>query len=370
MNLQKAQNTILVISIFTFFLLFAQKPVQANVCSNTEECQNKITEYEEKLKQTRADKSSLSSQISLISTRVELARARLEQTKVDIEDTRKEIDDLGTKIDRLNESLDRLTSVLYEKIVEGYKNRHTSLFELLLSPQASTLENQFKYIQAAQENDRALALRTQQVKVNFSEQKDLRETKVKELQDLEAQLEVQKIELDNQIAQKEALLTQTKSDEKKYQDLLAQALSEFQAIEKAIATGKKVGPVKKGDAIALVGNTGYPYCSTGAHLHFEIRENGVWVNPGNYVPGRGYQMPLSDPVNMTQEFGVTPYSWRYNYSGGIHTGWDMVSGSSDVIRAPADGTLYTSSQNCSGAIIKIRYIDHGGGVVSYYLHVQ
>ncbi len=39
-------------------------------------------------------------------------------------------------------------------------------------------------------------------------------------------------------------------------------------------------------------------------------------------------------------------------------------------RAPADGDLYSSSQPCQSATIRIKYIDHGDGLISYYLHVR
>ncbi len=363
-----SSRIIFVLVLFFSFLTFPLS-VHATVCSGADDCQDKIKEYESKLNQAKVDKSSLSSQILLINTKVDLAKARLTKTEADIAVTSDEIEELGHKIDNLNASLDHLTQVLLQKIVEGYKRKNASVFEVLFSEDANTLANQMKYIHVAQENDRVLAIRTQQVKVNYSEQKDLREEKISQLEELKSQLEVQRVELSNQMTQKAVLLEQTKSDEKKYQQLLSQAMAEFQAIEQATITGQKIGKVKKGDAIALVGNTGYPYCSTGAHLHLEVRKKGSWIDPGGYI-GKDWQMPLSEPITITQGYGVTPYSWRYSYSGGIHTGWDMVSGASSVIRAVADGDLYSSSQNCSGAIIKIKYIDHGNDLISYYLHVQ
>lgn len=343
----------------------------ASVCEGQDDCKNKIKEYEEKLDSARTQTNNLSSQLKFMDTKIELAQINMKKTEGDIEQTESEIEELGTKIEELNSSLDHLSRVLLEKIVEGYKRREMNMFELLLMPNNSTFTNRLQYIQKVQENDQMLALRTQQIKNNFVEQKSLREVKKEELEELENQLQLQKKELDGQKAQKTELLQQTRSDEKKYQQLLSQAMAEFEAVNKAIASGQRVGDVKKGDPIALTGNTGYPNCSTGKHLHFEVRKDGAWVNPRDYVgEGKQWQMPLKDPIIVTQEYGHTPYSWRYSYSGGIHTGLDMVSDSSDVIYAPADGTLYTSSQNCSGSIIKIKYIDHGAGLQSFFLHVQ
>lgn len=374
MSLSRIKTALFVIFL-TVLVAVVSSSVLAQDCGTKEECDAKIKEYEAKLSQLREQKGSLSSQIKLMDTQIALTTTRIRNTEYTIEKTTGEIDTLGGKIVELDSSLDHLSKILLQKIVQGYKNHQVSLFDVVLdSKNASVLANRIKYIEVAQNSDRTLAFKLQQTKDNFEEQKDLREDKKIKLEELKKNLDKQKIELGQQKTQKQSLLTQTNSDERKFQQLLSQALSEFQAIEQAIQTGTQVGPVKKGDPIALVGNTGYPNCSTGAHLHFEVRRGGTWTDPLNFLGGNGgsgtWSWPLTDPIVITQGYGHTPWSWRYSYSGGIHTGLDMISNTSDVIRAPADGMLFSSSQNCSGSTIKIKYIEHGDGLISYYLHVQ
>lgn len=369
--MKKQRATILVLFL-TIFLLFATVG-KASVCDglSRDDCKKKIDELEKQVESLSKQAASLSSQIKYMDTQINLTSARIQSTEHNIELTEEEIGELTDRIGSLNDSLDSLTQVLLAKITQSYKQREVSLLDLLLDPEnAATLLGELKYMRVAQNSDHFLAVKLERTKQSFEEQRNLRERKKTELEQLKTTLDDQKASLGTQKGQKQSLLTQTNQDEVKYRQLLAQALAEYQAVENALAAGTKVGEVKRGDPIALVGNTGYPGCSTGAHLHFEVRENNTWVDPGKYINGGPWGHPLSEPIILTQGFGVTPYSWRYSYSGGIHTGYDMVSDSSDVIRAPADGTLFTSSQNCSGSLINIKYIEHGGGIVSFYLHVQ
>ncbi len=55
-------------------------------------------------------------------------------------------------------------------------------------------------------------------------------------------------------------------------------MTRYAHIQKALK--KRGDTVKRGEAIAFVGNTGR---STGPHLHYEVLLNGVQVNPGKYI---------------------------------------------------------------------------------------
>lgn len=371
MKILKSLITVLLITLSIFFIF--NKSANSQICNSKEDCDELIRKTEEKLASVRSQKNSLSAEIQYMDSQIYLTTLKIQSTQQQIANTEEEIETLGGRIEGVNSSLDYLTKLLFNKIKEGYKRRDIPFFNILLdSDNASTLFNQLKYTQIAQENDRRVAFQLQQAKQNFEDQKDLRERKAQELENLKAQLESHSANVDKQRQEKQAILQITKNDEFTYQRIIQQALAEFRAIQGAILASKEIGPVKKGEPIALVGNSGYPDCSTGSHLHYEIHNNdswSSWIDPSPYLSGE-WQNPLQDPVIVTQNYGSTPWSSRYTYSGGIHTGIDMYSTSSDVIRAPADGTLYTSTQLCGSSVLNVRRIDHANGIRSFYLHVQ
>jgi peptidoglycan hydrolase CwlO-like protein len=361
----KVIHRLLVFGCLLFFMLISTNT--SIKAESLEEKQKQIEELEKKVTQLKEQVKTLSGQIIYYDNQIVLNQLKISQT----EDL---ISTISAKISILEDKLQSRAKLLQQQIVITYKQGPVDPMRLVLSSQNfSQYLSRFKYTQLVQEANRQLLHDTQVIQSNYAQQKDLIEqSKIK--------LQSQKKVLDNLKEEKQNLLAQTKNSEAVYQHQLEQARLELAAIEAALATAIKEGPIKAGDPIALVGNTGYPDCSTGKHLHFEVRLNDTWANAETYLKSMtdkwglkigsgGWDWPISGDIQITQRYGKTPYSYRYLYSGGIHTGIDMVS-DNDVIRAVADGILYSSVQKCGSSPLKIKYIDHGNNLKTFYLHVQ
>ncbi len=368
---------------------------QAQNCGNQDECQKKISEYEQKLTGIREEKNTLASQIQYFDTQTYLTQLRISDSEQRITTLADEVASLSGKIEGLDTSLNHVSKLLIKKIAEDYKRRDVPLINLVIDPgNAPTLINRMKYAKTTQENDQRLAIQVQQAKLNFEDQKTKREEKALELEELNKVLEDQKTQLDSQKAQKQKLLTQTQNDEQTYQSLLAAARAEYAAIQGIAAGGgteTEMREVKKGDVIASV-ISGASCNSSAAHLHFIVQEGGSTVSPfshlksvdinncsgsscgsgdGDAAGGSGdWDWPISSPITMNQGYGQT-WAVRNSWVGRIynfHNGIDIVGGSSTVT-AVADGMLYRGSYavGCTLNYVKVKHKD--SNISTLYLHV-
>jgi peptidoglycan hydrolase CwlO-like protein len=391
MKLIKLISTVL---LFLALIFISSKGVSSQDCKTKEECEKKIAEYEAKLTEVRNQKSTLSSQINFMNTQIALTTVRIQQTEYAIQKTEEEIVNLGEKIEGLDSSLDQLGKVILRKIIEGYKRREVPYLNIFLdSDKASVLFNRLKYARATQENDRRIAFQIQQAKLNFEVQKDVREKKKIELDELKVNLDQQQTDLANQKAAKQTLLAQTQNDERVYQSLLARARAEFAAIQGIIAgagTETKLRDVSRGETIASV-IPGASCNSSGGHLHFIVQEGGSVNNPFNYLnsvgfencsgsscgsgdgdafnPSGSWDWPLNPTIRMNQGYGET-WAVKNTWVGSIyrfHNGID-ITGSSLNVLAVADGELYRGSYAVGCALSYAKLVHKGSNIATFYLH--
>ena len=353
---------------------------------------------ENKLRKIRSKKSTLANEISLINGRINLQQLKIKQTLTDISLLEDEIATLSDQVKNLNLSLDRLTDMLLKRIQAHYKRSRLSAVHIPFV--ADNLESIFlkqRYLDEASKQTADLIKKAETQRLLYDQQKQKKELVQAELKAKKEELERQRQELASQKAAQQKVLAQTKQSERVYQNQLATVIAEFQAIQSIISGGGKEvssGPVKAGDRIASI--IAGPSCnSSGTHLHFMVTKNKAVQNPFTYLkpgvsinncsgsscgssdgdpvnPSGNWIWPLNGPIQLTQGFGstwATRHTWVrrvYTYHNGID-----IRGSSLTVRAVANGTLYRGSFTGSGGC-RLRYvkIDHGNGLVSWYLHVN
>lgn len=354
---------------------------------------SQIQELEGKLIEAQKQERTLASQIAVMDNQIRLTELRISATKQEIATLSKDIETATVKITTLEASLNDLTRILLNRIIVTYQIGSIQPFHVLLSSgSVSDFFVRANYLRIVQAHDKRLIYETQQAKNDYANQRAIFEGKKTRVEALRKQLEGYVAQLDQDKKSKQALLELTRNDEKRYQDLLARTRAEVAAIEGVVATIqlKDGTPIKEGQTIAVVGNSGAPYCSTGPHLHFEVRKNSATENPTNYLrggvsytysyqpdqyeyygvvnPTGSWNWPLSEPIKINQGYGSHGFAKSF-YPDSFHHGIDM-EGDTSLIKAPKDGTLYKGSTTCRGAVMNYAAIDHGDSLISWYWHVQ
>lgn len=370
--------------LFLLFLIF-NTSVKAEDCNG--DVAQRIICYEDNILKLKDSGKTLVSQILQFDAQIKLTSLRIQKTE-------EQIGLLSGRINQIEGSLESLTEAFNERAIETYKMAKVSDPFLLIisSDNLSEAFNRFSYLKKIQEGDRNLLDRLQKANDTYKDQKVDQE-------DLQKQLGKQKADLDNQKAAKAHLLAVTKNDEKKYQQLLAQARAEYEAIQAIIAgkgTETDVGQVSEGQRIASV-IQGSSCNSRGSHVHFIVRkQNNTTDNPFNYLksgisyqncsgsscgssdgdafnPTGSWNWPIQPNIKFNQGYGST-WAVRNNpwvreiYS--FHNGIDINSESSSEVKTVKSGKLYQGSYNV-GCRLKYVRVDHDDSDLdTLYLHIN
>lgn len=361
--------------------------------AKSKQLQDQIKELEDKVSELQGQQKTLSSQIAVMNSQIKLTELKINATKQELFELTKDIQTTTKKISNLEESLNVLTKILLNRIVATYEIGSVQPIQILLS--SSTMSDFLKrvnYLRLAQAHDKKLVFETQQTKYDYANQKQIFEDKKNKIEVLKKQLESYTAQIDQEKKGKQMLLDITQNNEKNYQDMLAKARAEYQAIQ-GIAAGNgnetMVGDIKEGDKIASI-ISGASTCSTGTHLHFQVLESGGTVNPTTYLSSKdvdwdlcgwygcdgsfsfsgSWQWPINGKPRITQGYGMTAYARSGAYGGGPHTGIDMVSDDL-LVKTVKDGTLYRGSIPCGGGLLRYVKVHHkDSSVDTYYLHIN
>jgi peptidoglycan hydrolase CwlO-like protein len=378
-----------------------------------EDLQDKIDEYEEKLEEIQGKAKTLNSelesmnhQINVAQLKIQNSNAKIRKTEEKIEELGSDIEDLKSRISRLEDSIDYQKVVLSSRMRERYKSKNES--PLLLIFGSSTLNSilhKTEYLKVMEKHDNKLVAEMAITKTNYDQQKNLFEDKKEEEEKLKFQLEEEKAVLDqnknaleNKKSEKARLLSVTQNDEKKYQELLAEAQRELNQIVGAAGAliNQESREVKKGELIGIQGNSGYSF---GAHLHFgvyrysSLSEINGWnwyysnyVDPSKKLEGKtvywntgcesasnkkvgsgDWDWPMKS-ITVSQGFGKTCWSNIY-YGGKPHPAFDMYGPSNSPVYAVEEGDAYFC-RNCLGDGGNGVFIFHDDNYMTVYWHLK
>lgn len=303
---------------------------------------------------TEAEIAALDEQLTTVQGQIDTTNAELEQTEAALEQTKKDLEAAREKEQKQYETLKLRIKVMYKKGETGY------LEILLAAEDITSLLNSTEYISKISDYDSNLLQSLQETRTQIEELEKQQEEEVSRITQLKAELESQEAELQGILDEKAAYIQslnasieytaeyiqELEENISMEQQALAEIESEIRAAAEAAAAAAAAAQEAAASGSSNGGDSGYVADVSNA---YKPSYGGGWVWP-------------SDTTLLTDTFGYQ--DWR----GGSHNGIDIGASYGSPIYAAASGTVWIAGYSSSAGNWVV--IDHGGGVLSVYMHAS
>ena len=317
----KRLHTRLLCSVMAFVMAFSfsltalaadendkeEKEQQIEALQQEKEAQNQALDSMQTDKaNTEAEIAALDEQLTSVQGQIDTTNAELEQTEAALEQTKKDLEAAREKEQQQYETLKLRIKVMYKKGETGY------LEILLAAEDITSLLNSTEYISKISDYDSNL---------------------LQNLQDTRTQIETLEKQQEEEVARITQLKEELEGQEAELQGILDEKAAYIQSLNASIEYTE--------DYIQ------------------ELEENISMASKPSY--GGGWVWP-SDTTLLTDTFGYQ--DWR----GGSHNGIDIGASYGSPIYAAASGTVWIAGYSSSAGNWVV--IDHGGGVLTVYMHAS